>query len=69
MAETLLINTTPMETRVALLDNGNLIETFIERQSKLSLVGNIYRGEVVRVLPGMQAAFIEAGLSRTTSPR
>ena len=65
MAETLLINTTPMETRVALLDNGNLIETFIERQSKLSLVGNIYRGEVVRVLPGMQAAFIEAGLSRT----
>ena len=59
-----LINVTPMESRVALIENGVVQELFIERTAKRGLVGNIYRGKVVRVLPGMQAAFIECGLQR-----
>lgn len=54
-----------MESRVALLDNGLVNEIYIERQAKLGLVGNIYKGTVVRVLPGMQAAFVDIGLERT----
>ena len=64
MSEELLINIAPRETRVALVENGVLQEIYIERQSKRGLVGNIYLGRVVRVLPGMQAAFIEIGLER-----
>lgn len=64
MSEELLINITPRETRVALLENGVLQEIYIERSSKRGLVGNIYKGKVVRVLPGMQAAFIDIGLDR-----
>ncbi len=65
MAEELLINISPTESRVALLDNGVLNEIYIERQNKLGSVGNIYMGTVVRVLPGMQAAFVDIGQSRT----
>ncbi|WP_230659240.1 Rne/Rng family ribonuclease [Psychrobacter sp. I-STPA10] len=65
MSEELLINVSPMESRVAVLDNGVLGEIYIERHNKLGLVGNIYLGTVVRVLPGMQAAFIDIGQSRT----
>ena len=65
MSEELLINVSPMESRVAVLDNGVLEEIYIERHNKLGLVGNIYLGTVVRVLPGMQAAFIDIGQSRT----
>lgn len=65
MSEELLINVSPMESRVAVLDNGVLGEIYIERHNKLGLVGNIYLGSVVRVLPGMQAAFIDIGQSRT----
>ncbi|MFO8024206.1 ribonuclease G [Thiohalophilus sp.] len=65
MSEELLINVTPQETRVAYLENGVLQEVHIERARKRGLVGNIYRGKVSRVLPGMQAAFIEMGLERT----
>lgn len=61
----ILINTCDAETRVALLENRRVEEIFIERQSHLGLVGNIYLGKVVRVLPGMQSAFIEIGLERT----
>ncbi|MDX1454531.1 MAG: ribonuclease G [Gammaproteobacteria bacterium] len=61
----ILINVTPRETRVALVENGMLQEVLIERAQKRGLVGNIYRGKVSRVLPGMQAAFIEMGLERT----
>ena len=61
----ILINTCNAETRVALLENRRVEEIFIERQSNLGLVGNIYLGKVVRVLPGMQSAFIEIGLERT----
>src|SRR3990172_1768094 len=65
MSEEILINVTPQETRVALIENGVLQEVHIERASNRGLVGNIYKGKVTRVLPGMQAAFIEIGLDRT----
>ena len=65
MAEELLINVTPMDCRVALIENGTVNELFVERTVKRGLVGNIYKGKVVRVLPGMQAAFVDIGLSRT----
>ena len=65
MHEEVLINVTPQETRVAYLENGMLQEIFIERSKNKGLVGNIYLGAVVRVLPGMQAAFIDVGLDRT----
>lgn len=65
MSNELLINVTPMECRVALVENTVVQEVFVERTVKRGLVGNIYKGKVVRVLPGMQAAFIDIGLSRT----
>ncbi len=65
MSEEILINITPMECRVALVENGIVQELFVERAAKRGLVSNIYKGKVVRVLPGMQAAFVEIGLSRT----
>jgi predicted RNA-binding protein with RPS1 domain len=61
MSEEILINVTPQETRVALVENGVLQEVHIERTSSRGLVGNIYQGKVVRVLPGMQAAFVDIG--------
>lgn len=64
MSEELLINVTPQETRVATVENGVLQEVWVERASKRGLVGNVYKGKVVRVLPGMDAAFIEVGLAR-----
>jgi len=64
MSEEILINVTPPETRVAVIENGVLQEIIIERTSKRGLVGNIYRGKVCRVLPGMQAAFVDMGLDR-----
>ena len=65
MSDELLINVTPQETRVATIENGMLQEVIIERASKRGLVGNIYKGKVCRVLPGMQAAFLDIGLERT----
>ena len=65
MREEILINVTPQETRVATLENGMLQEVFIERQKNQEITGNIYFGIVVRVLPGMQAAFVDIGLERT----
>jgi ribonuclease G len=64
MSEEILINVTPRETRVALVENGVLQEISIERARRRGLVGNIYKGRVVRVLPGMQAAFVDIGLER-----
>lgn len=60
----ILMNITPTETRVGVVENGVLQEIFIERTNHRGLVGNIYKGKVVRVLPGMQAAFVEVGLER-----
>jgi ribonuclease G len=65
MSEDVLINITPMETRVAVVENGVLQEVHIERNATKGIVGNIYAGKVVRVLPGMQAAFVDMGLERT----
>ncbi len=64
MSSEILINITPNESRVALVENGVLQEVYIERAAKRGLVGNVYKGKVSRVLPGMQAAFIEIGLER-----
>jgi len=64
MSGEVLINLTPMETRVALVENGVLQEALIERSRRRGIVGNIYKGKVVRVLPGMQAAFVDIGLER-----
>ena len=64
MTVELLVNVTPQETRVAVVENGMLQEVFIERARRRGLVGNIYKGVVSRVLPGMQAAFIDIGLDR-----
>ncbi|HED39699.1 MAG TPA: ribonuclease G [Chromatiales bacterium] len=65
MSDEILVNVTPQETRVAVVENGLLQEVYIERTCKRGLVGNIYQGKVSRVLPGMQAAFIDIGLERT----
>jgi len=65
VSEELLINVTPRETRVAVVENGMLQEVHIERAARRGYYGNVYRGKVVRVLPGMQAAFVEIGLART----
>ena len=64
MDEELLINVSPFETRVALIQNRVLVEVHLQRSGPYSLTGNIYRGRVVRILPGMQAAFVEIGLDR-----
>jgi len=64
MSEEILINITPMESRVAVVENGVLQEVHVERTQRRGIVGNIYKGKVVRVLPGMQAAFVDIGLER-----
>ena len=64
MAEDILINVTPQETRVAVMASGVVQELHVERAATRGLVGNIYMGRVVRVLPGMQSAFVEMGLER-----
>lgn len=64
MSAEILINVTPSETRVALVENGILQEVHIERQARRGLVGNVYVGKVSRVLPGMQAAFVDIGLDK-----
>ena len=64
MSAELLVNITPRETRVALIENGMLQEIFVERERSRGIVGNIYKGRVSRVLPGMQAACVDIGLER-----
>ena len=64
MSEEILINVTPQETRVAVMQQGVVQELHVERSSSRGLVGNIYQGRVCRVLPGMQSAFVEVGLER-----
>lgn len=64
LSEDILINVTPFETRVALVEQGSVQELHVERSIQRGHVGNIYLGRVVRVLPGMQSAFIDIGLER-----
>ena len=65
MSVDLLINVTHMETRVALVEQGILQEVHVERSAKLDLVGNIYKGKITRILPGMQAAFVDIGMEKS----
>ena len=62
MAKEMVISAAPHETRVAILEDGQLFEIYVERQKEFALVGSIYKGKVTRVLPGMQSAFVEIGL-------
>ena len=64
MSKEILINSNADEVRVAVLDGGNVSELFIERINKKSVAGNIYKGKVIKVLPGMQSAFVEIGLHK-----
>ncbi len=64
-AKEILVNVSPREIRAAVVENGVVQEVYIERASRRGLIGNIYKGKVSRVLPGMQAAFIDLGLRRT----
>jgi len=64
MTREVLVNVTPREMRAALLENGALQEIYIERAGHRGIVGNLYAGRVTRVLPGMQAAFLDIGLAR-----
>jgi len=65
MASELVINVTYSETRIAFLENGVLVEFFIEKKNDHSMVGSIYKGKVVRIVPGMDAAFIDIGLEKS----
>jgi ribonuclease G len=65
MTREILVNVNPREMRAAVVENGATLELFIERASRSGIVGNLYKGRVSRVLPGMQAAFIDIGLART----
>ena len=64
MTEDILINVTPFETRVALVAHGAVQEIHLERTTQRGQVGNVYLGKIVRVLPGMQSAFVEIGLEK-----
>ncbi|MGH8140507.1 MAG: ribonuclease G [Steroidobacteraceae bacterium] len=65
MSIEIMVNVAPSETRAAIVETGVLQEVYIERTSRRGLVSNLYKGRVSRVLPGMQAAFVEIGLERT----
>src|ERR1700687_2345750 len=62
MSKELVISASSHERRVAILEEGQLVEIYIEREKEFALVGSIYKGRVTRVLPGMQSAFVEIGL-------
>lgn len=64
MEKKILFNATPTEKRVALLENNKVVELVIERPDQFRLVGNIYRGKVTSILPGIQAAFVDIGLEK-----
>ncbi len=64
MSQEIIINATPQQIRMALLENGQVAEVYIERRKHRGIVGNIYKGRVTKVLPGMQAAFVDIGLKK-----
>ena len=64
MQKELIISTTPQETKLAILEDDELVEFYIERYRSQGIVGNIYKGKVTKVLPGMQSAFVDIGLER-----
>ena len=65
MRSELIINCNPTEIRIARLENGTIAELFLERAREAGSVGNVYKGRITHVLPGMQAAFVDIGLERT----
>src|SRR5829696_7942672 len=64
MNKEMVVSSTPHETRVAILEDDQVVEIFIEREQSRTIVGNIYKGRVTKVLPGMQSAFVDLGLDR-----
>ena len=64
MKQEIIINSTPQESRIAIVEDGQLAEFFVERKEEMGVAGNIYKGKVARVLPGMQAAFVEIGMDK-----
>src|ERR1043165_8859431 len=64
MTSKMLIESDPHQTRIAILEDDRPVEIFVERRRHRGLVGNVYKGRVTRVLPGMQAAFVDIGLGR-----
>ena len=64
MSREIVINTTKHESRIAVLDDGQVVELWVERTRHRTIVGNIYKGRVTKVLPGMQSAFVDVGLER-----
>lgn len=64
MMRELVINATREESRVALLEGGQVVELYIERKRDTSLVGNIYKGKILKILPGMQSSFVDIGLEK-----
>ena len=65
MASEIIVNAGREETRVALLENGLVTEIYIDRRKDRGVAGNIYKGRVMKVLPGMQAAFVDIGLDKS----
>src|SRR4029079_12338296 len=64
MNKEMIISSTSHETRVAILEDDQVVEIFIEREHSRGVVGNIYKGRISKVLPGMQSAFVDLGLDR-----
>ena len=64
MSKELIVDSSPHETRVAILEDDRLVDVYIERESEYPLAGSIFKGRVTRVLPGMQSAFVDIGLGR-----
>src|SRR5258706_10093260 len=64
MSKELIVSSTPHETKVAILEDDQVVEVYFEREHEYSLAGSIYKGRVTRVLPGMQSAFVNVGLDR-----
>ena len=64
MSREIVINATKHESRIAVLDDGQVVELWVERSRQRTIVGNIYKGRVTKVLPGMQSAFVDLGLDR-----
>src|SRR5215217_7404578 len=64
MKQEIFVNSTPQESRIAIVEDGLLADFLIERKEEMGIAGNIYKGKVARVLPGMQAAFIDIGIDK-----
>ncbi len=64
MSKELFVTSTPHETKLAIVEDDQLVEVYFERENEYTLAGSIYKGKVTRVLPGMQSAFVDIGLER-----